>query len=646
MAHLSARREHVRRAARLRIARVRCDKNDTVYALDAATGGIVWQSHVGTAVPTGTPGLELSEECNQVGSQLGIVSTPVIDPATNAIYAVTNTWSGTHESVRHELVALDLDTGAMLPGFPMAVDPPYPPGGSAAEQLQRPALALDAGRVIVGYGSYGDCNTYWGWLVSAPESGVGPLRVFQVDQNNLEGSIWASGNAPLIEPDGDIYVATGNGQSGSTYELGDAVLRLDSNLDPLESWAPENWEELDLKDLDLGSSNPVALPGTGLIFEGGKAGSLVLLRAGALGAGPGPPVESLQVCTKALETEIFGGGIYLPGPSPESGAIYLTCIGEGLKKVEVSGLPAEPKMSVVGGWPSSEAEDIVGPPIFAGGLIWVDNWAGPPATPGTPGTLYGLTPSGEVKFKQALGTNLHFATPSGGGGRLFVANGAVVDALTIATPPPPTQTATTISPSSNPAVAGQPVRYTAAVSPAPDSGSVAFSQGGPLIPGCEAVSVDVATGGNASCTSSYPQPGAVTIMASYSGDPFYTGSSSTPLSELISQPLSSPLAASAPPPPAISDARQSHARWREGSAHPRFSRRGARSRWAPPSRSRSTRPPRCTSPSSVKPQGAVSAPAAWRCRTGARTRRVIASSARAGWSPRASSSQGIRASIG
>jgi outer membrane protein assembly factor BamB len=549
-------------------------KNDTVYALNAATGAIVWQSHVGTAVPTGTPGLELSAECNQVGSQVGIMSTPVIDPATNAIYAVTTTWSGTHESVSHELVALDLDTGAMLPGFPMAVDPPYPAGGSASEQLQRPALALDAGRIVIGYGSYGDCNTYWGWLVSAPESGAGPLQVFQVDQNHEEGSIWASGNAPLIEPDGDIYVATANGVSGSVFEYGDAVLRLDSNLDLLESWAPENWEELDMKDLDLGSSNPVPLPGTGLVFEGGKAGNLVLLHANALGAGPGPPVASLQVCTSVTETEIMGGGIYLPGPGPDEGAIYLTCVGEGIKKVEVSGLPSEPKLSVVAGFAGGEAAQIVGPPIFAGGLVWVSNWAGSPATPGT---LFALTPSGEVDFKQELGANLHFATPSAGGGRLFVANGAVVNALTIATPPPPSHTSTAISPSANPASAGQPVSYTAAVSPAPDSGYVTFTEDGLPIPGCEALHVDAATGGAANCPTSYAQAGAETILASYSGDPYYTASSSAPLGELITLPPSSaPTPMPSPTGPVISDPGQSHRRWRAGRANAQFSRRHTR----------------------------------------------------------------------
>ena len=169
--------------------------------------------------------------------------------------------------------------------------------------------------------------------------------------------------------------------------------------------------------------------------------------------------------------------------------------------------------------------------------------------------------------------NLHFATPSAGGGRLFVASGAVLGALRIATPPPPSQTTTAISPSSNPTLAGQQVSYTAAVSPAPDSGYVSFSQDGLPIPGCEAVGVDVATSGRASCATSYPHAGAQTILASYSGDPYYTPSSSGPLGELIAQPLSAALGPSAP---VISGASQSHRSWREGSAHPRFSRRGPR----------------------------------------------------------------------
>ena len=59
--------------------------------------------------------------------QVGITSTPVIDPATDTIYAVMDTWDGSDKSsVRHELVALDLATGAMRAGFPRVVDPTSP----------------------------------------------------------------------------------------------------------------------------------------------------------------------------------------------------------------------------------------------------------------------------------------------------------------------------------------------------------------------------------------------------------------------------------------------------------------------------------------------------------------------------------------
>ena len=165
---------------------------------------------------------------------------------------------------------------------------------------------------------------------------------------------------------------------------------------------------------------------------------------------------------------------------------------------------------------------------------------------------------------------MHFATPSAGGGRLFVANGEQMTAFSIASPPPPSPTTTTISSSANPALAGETVTLTATVSPAPDEGSVAFSEGSTPIPGCAAVSVNVATGGQATCPTAYPATGAHRIVASYSGDAYYTASASAPLSELVTSGLASALPLSAP---VISGATQSHSRWREGDALAQIARR-------------------------------------------------------------------------
>jgi outer membrane protein assembly factor BamB len=390
-------------------------QNDSVYALSAATGAIAWHTQVGTPVPS------TQLPCGNISPVVGITSTPVIDPATNTIYAVADTWDGAHpESTRHRLVALDLDTGAMRPNFPREVDPPFPAGGSALQQLQRTGLALDGGEIVIGYGGNdGDCGTYWGWLVGALESGVGPLRSFQVDSGagHHEGAIWGSGNAPAVDAAGDIYAATGNGSSGSEYDYGDSVLKLNPNLELLAHWAPENWQELDESDADLGSSDPVLLPG-GFLFEIGKQGIGVLLAGSALGGTGAPPPAQLSLCAS------WGGAIYVPAAA-YSGTLYVTC-NSGLQAVTVTGLnTAKPQMSPASGW--TVDGNAVGPPIFAGGLVWVASY--------TTGTLYGLDPtSGRVRFEEGLGTFMHFATPSAGGGLLFAANDTQITAFRVGTP--------------------------------------------------------------------------------------------------------------------------------------------------------------------------------------------------------------------
>jgi outer membrane protein assembly factor BamB len=394
-------------------------ENDTIYSLDAATGAITWEAHLGTPVPSSRL------PCGDIGPTVGITGTPVIDPATKTIYAVTDTWNGSEAgTIHHQLVALKLGSGSMRRHFPIAVDPSFTAGasgGSAAQQLQRAALTLDGSEIVIGYGGNdGDCGTYWGWLVAASESGTAALRSFQVDAKpgDHEGAIWGAGNGPPEDSSGDLYTATGNGSSGSTYDHGDSVLRFNAGLELLESWAPADWQHLDETDADLGSSDPVLLP-DGLLFEIGKQGVGVLLRADALGGTGAAPAAELGICGGS-----WGGGIFVPASST-AGTLYVTC-SSGLHAVSVSGLGGtEPKLSLAPGWTVNG--NAVGPPVFAGGLVWVASYEG------TPGDLYGLNPStGAVEFKSSLGTFVHFSTPSAGGGRLFAADGRQVTAFQIA----------------------------------------------------------------------------------------------------------------------------------------------------------------------------------------------------------------------
>jgi hypothetical protein len=77
-------------------------------------------------------------------------------------------------------------------------------------------------------------------------------------------------------------------------------------------------------------------------------------------------------------------------------------------------------------------------------------------------------------------------------------------------------TVTSLISSANPSVVGQPVAYTASVSPVPDGGSILFQDNGSDIEGCTAVSLD--TTGEAVCTMIHDDPSSEAITASYSGD--------------------------------------------------------------------------------------------------------------------------------
>jgi polyvinyl alcohol dehydrogenase (cytochrome) len=286
-------------------------ENDSVYALDAATGAVVWSTHLAT------PETSSMAPCGDISPSIGITGTPVIDPANQRIYAVGSVSDGVHaSSVHHELFALDLASGQQIAGFPIVADPTFPSGGSAVNQLQRAGLGLDGGRILIGYGGNdGDCNTYWGWLVSAPESGTGGITSFQADPHYDEGAVWASGNAPTIDASGNVFIATGNGTSSdsSNPDFGDAVVKLNASAQPLDWWAPSNWKSLDSSDADVGSSMPTLLPG-GYLFQSGKDGNGYVLNGASLGHVSAAPFSG------SCAGGSFGGSQY----DPANSTIYAT----------------------------------------------------------------------------------------------------------------------------------------------------------------------------------------------------------------------------------------------------------------------------------------------------------------------------------
>ena len=175
-------------------------ENDTVYALSAATGAIVWSARLGIPVPS------RDLPCSDINPTQGITGTPVIDPARHEIFVVADEIKNGRPA--HLLTGLNTATGSVE--VSQDVDPP---GQDTAVLLQRTGLTLDDGRVYFGFGgNASDCGAYRGRVASVPESGGTP-RFFTVDEGRGEsqGAIWMGGGAPAVGPNGDLWVATGNG---------------------------------------------------------------------------------------------------------------------------------------------------------------------------------------------------------------------------------------------------------------------------------------------------------------------------------------------------------------------------------------------------------------------------------------------------
>jgi outer membrane protein assembly factor BamB len=428
-------------------------ENDTVYALSSSTGAVVWSTHVGTPVPSG------SLPCGDINPVVGITGTPVVDPVQSEIFVVADTV--TNGQPAHLLIGLNTSTGRVL--LSQKVDPS---GSTPAALLQRTGLTLDANQVVFGFGgNYGDCPTYRGWLVGVNEAGGAPAD-FAVDSGpgQSQGAIWMGGAAPEVDSGGNLWVGVGNGSvtsSSDAYDDSDSVLELSSSLQLLQYFAPTSWASDNAHDFDL--SMAPALLADGQVVASGKSAHAYLLKASHLGGIGGQEAALASVCNDDVD-----GGTAVTGTT-----VFIPCLS-GIVALQVSASPARLQVlwtSEVGG----------GPPIIAGGLVW---------TIGQNGILSGLNPAtGAVQQQASVGNPVnHFPTPSVGDGVLLAAAGTRVVAFTAspATISPATSSPTGTSSSGTVPGPAPAQVVTRAAGGIPTLGIVAIVVGGAVVLGAVA----------------------------------------------------------------------------------------------------------------------------------------------------------------
>lgn len=342
-------------------------ENDTVYALDPATGRQRWKRHLATPVP-------LSKlPCGNI-DPLGITGTPAYDPATRTVFVAAES-----TGVRHTLVALNADDGGVR--FSRNLD--VASGRDPRAEQQRGALAVAGGRVYVPFGGLdGDCGDYVGYITASRTDGSGGVSSYAIPTSR-QGGMWAP-SGPAIDAAGDVYVASGNGASfGGPYDGSDSVVRLSPDLSHrIGYFAPKSWGEENSEDQDLGSTGPLLLPG-GKALIAGKTGDVYLLDTANLG-GIGGQLASLPGC-------VSFGGMARAGSSA-----FLPC-QNGVQRIDVSG-DALHRV-----WTASSS--VVGSPVVGGNTVWtLDAKAG---------VLHALSRSnGHSVASVNVGPTSRFASPS------------------------------------------------------------------------------------------------------------------------------------------------------------------------------------------------------------------------------------------
>ncbi|HEY6289980.1 MAG TPA: choice-of-anchor D domain-containing protein, partial [Terriglobia bacterium] len=283
-------------------------ENDSVYAFDGDGRSQTALWHVSFISPPGvTTVSSTAVNCTNIGSQVGITSTPVIDPVRGVLYvlAVTAESENGNQSVQYvqRLHALDIATGAEELGGPVVITASVPGTGEGSvggvitfdplHEEQRSALALVNGVVYLNWASYCDNDPYHGWTLGYDGGSLAQVSVFNTSPNGTRVGTWESGSSTAADADGNLFLTTGNGTfdaSTGGLDYGETYLKLStaSGLNVADYFTPYDQAADTQADLDAGSGGPLLMPDQPapyphLMVGAGKEGTIYLINRDDMG---------------------------------------------------------------------------------------------------------------------------------------------------------------------------------------------------------------------------------------------------------------------------------------------------------------------------------------------------------------------------
>ncbi|MCU1299637.1 MAG: hypothetical protein JWO91_3915 [Acidobacteriaceae bacterium] len=272
--------------------------HDSVYAFDAYTAGAapLWTTSLLNYSPAGATPVPINVKgcaSTVAWTETGVISTPVIDSASNTIYLVAETYES--GKVIHRLHALDVTTGQEKLGGPATIAASYQSNGKTytfvdTHQMNRPGLLLVNGHIYIGFGGASCNGSDQGWIMSYNASTLAQEGAFDLEPGGQFASVWQKGAALSADSSGDVYAESGEGTFNPGVDLGSSVMKVSQvgQTLPLADWfTPYNWSYLNHYDQDLNDGvlilpdQPGPFPHE-LIAEG-KVGTVYVLNRDDMG---------------------------------------------------------------------------------------------------------------------------------------------------------------------------------------------------------------------------------------------------------------------------------------------------------------------------------------------------------------------------
>jgi hypothetical protein len=446
-------------------------EHDTVYGFDADTLHVLWQDQLTNLAADTSPIPGSDIPFNSIGSEIGITSTPVIDPSTGIIYLVDalKDTSGPTPVYEQQLHALSIATGSEEFGGPVTIQGSIAGRGDGATQaharsvrgkvvgrlssqvpfnavleLQRSGLLLSNGVISISWASYGDSGPYHGWVMGYSAEGLRQVSVLNVTPNGKAGGIWMSGSAPAADANGNIYLAIGNGTFDANTggrDYGDSLVKLSTRrgLAVSDYFTPYNQAALSANDLDFGSGGVLLLPDQPgpiphLAVVGGKDGTLYVLNRDNLGHFNRRSDRVVEEFPRAFSgiystPAYFNGTVYVVG-APEDQAQRLQPL-QALKLVNGELIPSTNGAPIPYGFPGAT------PSISANGstngIVWTLDTGS--AISNGPAILraYAANNVSDVLYDSTMfaardqaGPAVKFTVPTVANGKVYVGGGGTV----------------------------------------------------------------------------------------------------------------------------------------------------------------------------------------------------------------------------